>query len=122
MFFMERDLGGGPKDFPDRLGSVPKDVSARDNAGGRLFSGRPPLELLCDPEGELDVHVRLDQGPLDVPDDFLDEGLVDVAGARDLAERLAEGAAEFFEDHRTPPKNGGTLSLAVRTAHAIVRR
>src|SRR5881409_1954738 len=79
----------------------------------RALEEKPPPELFRDPEGELNVHVRLDEGPLDVADDFFDERLVDVAGARDLAERLAEGAAEFFEDHRTSPKNGGRLSLAV---------
>src|SRR5256884_7095381 len=91
---------------------------ARTHAWRRLVLERPPLELLRDREGELDVHVRLDERALDVADDLLDERLVDIAGARDLAERLAEGAAEFLEDHRTSPKCGGTLRLAVEQARS----
>src|SRR5207244_1132943 len=65
------------------------DMLARAHARGRLLFERPPLELLRDREGELDVHVRLDERPLDVPDDLFDERLIDVTGARDLAERFS---------------------------------
>src|SRR5207245_10202713 len=104
---------GGPQDLHELLVDDPHDVLARAHARGRFLFERPPLQLLRDPEGELDVHVRLDEGPLDVPDDFLDEGLVDVAGPRDLAEGLAERAAVIFEAIRASCRIGGTLSLAV---------
>src|SRR2546427_4312916 len=81
-----------------------RSVLARAHARRRFLLERAPLQLLRDRQGELDVHVRLDERSLDVADDLLDERLVDVAGARDLAERLAEGATELLEDHAGTPK------------------
>ena len=53
----------------------------------------PPLQLLGDLEDQANVDVRLEQGPLDVPDHLLDDLLVDIGGVCDLLERPPEGFA-----------------------------
>ena len=86
---LNRHLAAGTQDLHQLLVDDSDDMLARAHARGRLLFERPPLELLRNREGELDVHVRLDERPLDVPDDLFDERLIDVTGARDLAERLS---------------------------------
>src|SRR5439155_13634211 len=92
------------------------DVLAGAHARRRFLVQRPTLELPRDREGELDVHVGLDQGPLDVADDLLDQGLVDVAGPRDLSQGRPQGISELVEDHSGSPKGQSCLSLSLRVA------
>ena len=66
-----------------------------------------PLDLLREAEGHLDVHVRLEERPLDVPDDVLHEGGVHVGRARDLPKGVPQGASEGVEDHRGLPMRPG---------------
>src|SRR2546425_3074714 len=86
-------------------------VLRRPHPGGWLVVERPPLQLPGDGKGELDVYVRLDQGPLDVADDLLDQGLVHIARAGDFPKGLAQRTTEFFEDHASLPKGHSPLSF-----------
>src|SRR5919204_1183278 len=109
---LQRHLAGLPEDLDELLVDDPDDVFPRAHAGGRLLVQRAALQPSRDGKGELDVYVREDEGPLDVADDLFDEGLIDVGGARDLAEGLAERATELLEDHTVSPESGDTLRFA----------
>ena len=114
--FLDRDLAARPEDLDQFLVDNTDDVLAGAHARRRFLVQRPTLELPRDREGELDVHVGLDQGPLDVADDFLDQGLVDVAGPRDLSQGRPQGISELVEDHFGSPKGQSRLSLSLRVA------
>jgi hypothetical protein len=55
-------------------------------AGGWLLGERPSLHLLGELQDQLDIDVRLQERPLNVLGDLLDELLVHVAGVSDLLE------------------------------------
>ena len=89
--FRDRELPRLPEDLHELLVDDPDDVLTGAHPRGRLLLERPLLKPTGDPPRELDVHVRLEEGPLDVADDLLDQGLVDVGRARDLPEDVPEG-------------------------------
>src|SRR5206468_2165555 len=117
--FLDRDLAARPEDLDQFLVDNTDDVLAGAHARRRFLVQSPTLELPRDREGELDVHVGLDQGPLDVADDFLDQGLVDVAGPRDLSQGRPQGISELVEDHSWSPKGQSRLSLSLRVAGLV---
>ena len=113
--FLDRDFPRGPEDLHELFVDDPDDVLPRAHPRGRLLLEGAPLELPRDCQGELDVHIGLEEGALDVPHDLLDERLVDVARARDLTQGRTEGVAELLEDHSSPRRVAWSLRLTSGT-------
>ena len=56
---------------------------------GGFLIGRSAPNALRQIEGELDIHVRLEERPLDVTNDLREEGLVDGGAPGDLLKHPA---------------------------------
>ncbi len=106
---MERHFPGGTEDFHEFLIDDSYHVLPRTHPGRRRFLKGPPLEFARDRQGEGDLHIGLKEGSLNVPNDLFDEGLVDVARARDFAQSFPQRTSELLENHLIPPR--GYLSL-----------
>src|SRR6266542_2284201 len=120
--FLERHVAARAEDPDEFLVDDPDDVLARAHARRRRFLQGAPMEFPGDRQRQLDVHVRLDERPLDVSDDLLDEGLVDVARTGDLAERRTQGVAELLKDHVSTPRRRRVLRLTERPRSSRERR
>ncbi len=72
------------------------DMLLRAGPGGRLLGERPPLDVLGQLQHQLDVHVGLQQGALDVPGDLLHQRFVYMACPCDLLQHAAERLAKPF--------------------------